>query len=164
MPATLCTTGEETEAAVAKCGGEAVVKIVAGAVTHKTDAGGVKLGVTTVEARAAFDAIGRGPQRIWLAAWQSYLFNRVLDRRVRDGTYDRLLPGGSAQRGGVSLEEGIPLSVMARLAEMGHPVTPVSGLGRGLFGRGQIICRDRQSGVLCAGSDPRADGCAMPLG
>jgi len=77
---------------------------------------------------------------------------------------DRLLPGGSAQRGGVSLEEGIPLSVMARLAEMGHPVTPVSGLGRGLFGRGQIICRDRQSGVLCAGSDPRADGCAMPLG
>lgn len=58
VPATLCTTAEETEAAVAKCGGEAVVKIVAGAVTHKTDAGGVKLGVTTAEAQAAFDAIG----------------------------------------------------------------------------------------------------------
>jgi gamma-glutamyltranspeptidase/glutathione hydrolase len=77
---------------------------------------------------------------------------------------DSLLPGGGAQRGSVSLEEGIPLSVMARLAELGHPVTPVSGMGRSLFGRGQIICRDPQSGVLCAGSDPRADGCAMPLG
>ena len=67
-------------------------------------------------------------------------------------------------RGAVSLEEGIPLRVMARLAEMGHPVTPVSGIGRSLFGRGQIIRRDPVSGVLWAGSDPRADGCAMTLG
>jgi gamma-glutamyltranspeptidase/glutathione hydrolase len=43
-------------------------------------------------------------------------------------------------------------------------VTPVSGMGRSLFGRGQIIRRDPQSGVMWAGSDPRADGCAMPLG
>ena len=67
-------------------------------------------------------------------------------------------------RGAVSLEEGIPVGVMARLAEMGHPVTPVSGVWRTLFGRGQIIRRDPASGVLWAGSDPRADGCAMALG
>jgi gamma-glutamyltranspeptidase/glutathione hydrolase len=67
-------------------------------------------------------------------------------------------------RGAVSLEEGIPPGVMARLAEMGHPVTPVSGLARSLFGRGQVIRRDPRSGVLWAGSDPRADGCAMTLG
>lgn len=65
--------------------------------------------------------------------------------------------------GHVSLEEGIPLPVMARLAEMGHAVTPVSGIGRSLFGRGQIILRDPHSRVLAAGSDPRADGCAMTL-
>ncbi len=66
--------------------------------------------------------------------------------------------------GGVlALEEGIPLPVMARLAEMGHPVRPVSGMGRALFGRGQIILREAASGVLTGGSDPRADGCAMPL-
>ena len=65
--------------------------------------------------------------------------------------------------GGVALEEGIPLSVMAELAAMGHPVTPVSGKRRSVFGRGQVILRDAQSGVLCAGSDPRADGCAMCL-
>jgi hypothetical protein len=32
---------------------------------------------------------------------------------------------------------------------------------RVIFGRGQIICRDASSGVLWAGSDPRADGLAM---
>ena len=46
--------------------------------------------------REAFDALGGGPRRIWVSAWQSYLFNRVLDRRVRDGTFDRLLEGDIA--------------------------------------------------------------------
>ena len=65
--------------------------------------------------------------------------------------------------GAVALEEGISVPVMARLAEMGHPVTPVSGQGRSLFGRGQIIWRNAESGVLWGGSDPRADGCVMSL-
>lgn len=63
----------------------------------------------------------------------------------------------------VSVEEGIPFRTLAALSEMGHQVTPVSGHGRGLFGRGQIIRRDPKAGVLFAGSDPRADGCAIPL-
>jgi gamma-glutamyltranspeptidase/glutathione hydrolase len=65
-------------------------------------------------------------------------------------------PGGN-----VALEEGISIQTMSRLAEMGHTVRPVSGVGRHIFGRGQIILRDPQSGVLCGGSDPRADGCVM---
>jgi len=32
---------------------------------------------------------------------------------------------------------------------------------RGVFGGGQIIMRDPQTGVLKAGSDPRKDGCAV---
>ena len=63
--------------------------------------------------------------------------------------------------GAVALEEGISPAVMADLAAMGHPVEMVSGYGRALFGRGQIILRDPQSGVLWGGSDPRADGCTM---
>jgi gamma-glutamyltranspeptidase / glutathione hydrolase len=63
--------------------------------------------------------------------------------------------------GKVALEEGIPMQVMAELGQMGHPVQPVSGHGRALFGRGQIIVRDKESSVLWGGSDPRADGCAM---
>jgi gamma-glutamyltranspeptidase/glutathione hydrolase len=63
--------------------------------------------------------------------------------------------------GKVALEEGISIKTMSELAQLGHPVVPVSGIGRSVFGRGQIILRDRQSGVLWGGSDPRADGCAM---
>ena len=61
----------------------------------------------------------------------------------------------------VSLEEGMPRETIAGLAEMGHPVQLVSGYARALFGRGQIIRREPGTGVLCGGSDPRADGCAM---
>ena len=68
------------------------------------------------------------------------------------------------QAGGrVALEEGMPASVVSELQQMGHPVYSVSGYERALFGRGQVILRDAETGVLCAGSDPRADGCAMTL-
>jgi gamma-glutamyltranspeptidase/glutathione hydrolase len=65
--------------------------------------------------------------------------------------------------GRVGLEEGIPTAVMAQLEKMGHPVYPVSGYDRSIFGRGQVIIRDSETGVLVAGSDLRADGCAMAL-
>jgi gamma-glutamyltranspeptidase/glutathione hydrolase len=65
--------------------------------------------------------------------------------------------------GAVSLEEGIPDQVMSELSSMGHSIKKIAGHERALFGRGQIIRRDPDSGVLSAGSDPRADGCAMTL-
>jgi len=65
--------------------------------------------------------------------------------------------------GVVSLEEGIPGNVMSQLAAMGHRVTPRSGYDRSIFGRGQVIVRYAESGVLWGGSDSRADGCAMSL-
>ena len=68
------------------------------------------------------------------------------------------------QSGGrVALEEGIPANVFSKLKDMGHSVYSVGGYDRSLFGRGQVILRDAATGVLCAGSDPRADGCAMTL-
>ena len=63
--------------------------------------------------------------------------------------------------GRVAVEQGIPVAVMSKLAEMGHAIRPVSGHGRAIFGRGQIIHRDASSGVLAGGSDPRADGLAI---
>ena len=66
-----------------------------------------------------------------------------------------------ASGGRVSLEQGIPVEVMSALADLGHPTVPTSGFSRAIFGRGQIILRDAESGVLCGGSDPRADGCVM---
>ena len=66
--------------------------------------------------------------------------------------------------GRVALEEGMPKETLDALQKMGHPVYEVSGYERALFGRGQVILRGAETGVLCAGSDPRADGCAMTLG
>ena len=69
-----------------------------------------------------------------------------------------------AEAGGdVNLEAGIPPVVMDELSAIGHAINKVDGIERALFGRGQIIRRDPDSGVLLAGSDPRADGCAMSL-
>jgi gamma-glutamyltranspeptidase/glutathione hydrolase len=58
----------------------------------------------------------------------------------------------------VCVEEGLPAQ---ELAARGHEVRVMSGGDRtSLFGRGQIILREAD-GVLWAGSDPRADGCAI---
>jgi len=65
--------------------------------------------------------------------------------------------------GQVALEEGISLEVIGELEVMGHKVMQINGYGRAVFGRGQIIMQDLDSGVLWGGSDPRADGCAMSL-
>lgn len=57
----------------------------------------------------------------------------------------------------LALEEGIPFKTAAKLASLGHTVKPVTGEERGLFGCGQIILRDPESGVLFGGCDPRKD-------
>ncbi|ETW87363.1 hypothetical protein HETIRDRAFT_153903 [Heterobasidion irregulare TC 32-1] len=61
----------------------------------------------------------------------------------------------------VYFEEGIPVETVNRLREMGHDARIVTGFGRGMFGRGQVIQKiDDPSGrtVWAAGSDLRADG------
>ncbi len=65
--------------------------------------------------------------------------------------------------GRVAIEEGMPKETLDALQKMGHPIYEVSGYNRALFGRGQVITRDNESGVLCGGSDPRADGYAGSL-
>ena len=62
-------------------------------------------------------------------------------------------PGGA-----LLIEEGTPFKTMAALAELGHRIQPEAGLGRGNFGRGQIIRWDAEARVMHGGSEPRADG------
>ncbi len=59
------------------------------------------------------------------------------------------------------IEKGWDFGTLADLTRRGHCLAPVDGFGRGIFGGGQIILRNPQSGVLAAGSDPRKDGCAV---
>jgi gamma-glutamyltranspeptidase/glutathione hydrolase len=68
---------------------------------------------------------------------------------------------GGDPGGPVDLEEGIPHQTIAALAAMGHPASLITGYDRSVFGRGQVILRQAEDGVLWGGSDPRADGCAM---
>ena len=60
---------------------------------------------------------------------------------------------------GVAIEDAVDAGVIRDLAARGHRmmVAPPHG---GLFGSGQIIARDAETGALTAGSEPRADGAA----
>ncbi|TRM66441.1 nucleophile aminohydrolase [Schizophyllum amplum] len=62
----------------------------------------------------------------------------------------------------VYFEEGISLETVQTLRDMGHDARHVTGLGRNMFGRGQVIQKivDPTTGrtVFAAGCDPRSDG------
>lgn len=96
----------------------------------------------------------QGHVQVLLALLQGLDPQAALDRpRV---CLDEGLPGGT-----VLVEEGIPPKTRTGLRRRGHRLEPVSAEDRVVFGRGQVILRDPGTGVLCGGSDPRADGCAM---
>jgi gamma-glutamyltranspeptidase / glutathione hydrolase len=75
----------------------------------------------------------------------------------------RLCLAAGAPNSTIELEDGIPESVLHELREMGHAVGAaiLQGWNRQLFGKAQIILRNRDTGVLWGGSDGRGDGCAM---
>ncbi|ODM99050.1 putative gamma-glutamyltransferase YwrD [Orchesella cincta] len=79
-----------------------------------------------------------------------------------DAARIQIVGGDSAGR--IQLEEGITDEVRQKLLSMGHNNPYIlSGWDRIEFGMGQIIRRNPATGVLCAGSDPRSDGHAVPL-
>ena len=61
----------------------------------------------------------------------------------------------------VYLEEGLSPDVVRKLESRGHRVGIVSGYDRAGMGGAQVIQRDRETGALWGGSEPRKDGCAV---
>ena len=61
---------------------------------------------------------------------------------------------------GVAIEEIAGADIARGLASRGHPVIVMPPHGT-LFGSGQVILRDTDTGVLTGGSEPRADGFAL---
>ena len=60
--------------------------------------------------------------------------------------------------GTVAVEDALPGSVRAGLAERGHPVRVDDALG---FGAAQLIVRDLETGVLAGATEPRRDGAVL---
>jgi gamma-glutamyltranspeptidase/glutathione hydrolase len=60
-----------------------------------------------------------------------------------------------------AIEATLPKSTLKRLAEMGHAVLVRAEYSQEM-GRGQAMLHNSTTGVNFAGSDPRADGAAIP--
>lgn len=73
-------------------------------------------------------------ESLWLSAVRSALFNQVLDRRVRDGSWDQYLPGDVLQLDGrhsFFVPTGTDPDDLARLsAQTLHVTGPLPGAGR----------------------------------
>ena len=63
--------------------------------------------------------------------------------------------------GAVRVEDDLDPNIVAELRRRGHKVSVIEGYNRALFGGGQVISRDPETGVLMAGSEPRKDGSAV---
>lgn len=76
---------------------------------------------------------------------------------------DASTPGvGAKEPGGlIHIEEGWSFDTLAALNQRGHRFAPVSGFSRIMFGGGQIITRDPDTGIIVGGSEPRKDGAAI---
>ena len=74
--------------------------------------------------------------------------------------------GGKTLDRTVYVEDGMPQATVDGLKKLGHNVVVVTGLRRGMFGKGQIIRWSVDPydgiGVWSAGSDLRGDGAAYP--
>ena len=79
-------------------------------------------------------------------------------QRALDALRFRIDVTGSGE---VGLETGVPPDLAKTLEARGHRIRLFDGYERTLFGGGQVIARDPKSGVLVAGSEPRADGAAV---
>ena len=77
----------------------------------------------------------------------------------------RFCIGVEKDAGKVYVEDHMSAEVIAGLQHHGHEVEVISGHRKSIFGRGQVIVCTRHTDdnrmVICAGSDPRADGCAV---
>lgn len=63
--------------------------------------------------------------------------------------------------GAVELEAGVPPELVVELERRGHTIRVIDGYDRSLFGGGQVIARNANTGALIAGSEPRIDGAAV---
>lgn len=106
------------------------------------------------------EAMVRGEQRvpdrhlrgIYLSTLRSAIFNTVLDRRVRDNTWEHALPGEALNLNGSRsffIADEIDETIQRRLAEHDiHPTGPLWGKGE-LPTRGQVLAFEQEIIATC---------------
>ena len=100
----------------------------------------------------------------WNAQVLSYLIDAGLDAQAaveapRWQVWPATYPAQIGQPLHLLVEDRLGDDTIDALARMGHAVGRVGPWGAG--GSVQVIARDPESGVLCAGSDPRSEGLAI---
>lgn len=116
--------------------------------------------------RAAFGCMGSYMQPVGHALLVSGIVDYGLDaQQAVDAMRFRVTGPFSASEGHgddeVLFPEYADSELLEALRERGHVVRTVPN--NRPFGRAQVILRDKHSGVVCAGSDTRADGIAIAL-
>lgn len=126
----------------------------------------------TGDPRAAYEALGKRPRRIYVSAYQSWLFNRVLDRRLADGTMARLLAGDLAWQHatGALYEVADPGPEADRALRLeASPTGPLPGYeGRRPSGAPRaledaILAEERLDDALFRAAEVRTRGSRRPL-
>jgi acetate---CoA ligase (ADP-forming) len=114
----ICRSAEEAAAALADLTGPVVVKILDASVTHKSAAGGVRVGVSTAgqlhDALTATAAAASGPRPRWLVEEQAPPGIELIVGGVRDASFGPAVIVGA---GGTDVEWGTP--PLVRTSPMG---------------------------------------------
>jgi acyl-CoA synthetase (NDP forming) len=159
LPRRVCTTRDEARRALDELPGPVAVKILDAAVTHKSDIGGVHLGVrTTAHLDAALDALER------IGA------HRVLLETMAPGGVDLIVGATRDAVFGPQVLVGLGGTVAEALGDVAVAPAPLSGdaaaalldhlAGRALldgFRGGPVVDRTRVGGVLVVLGDLIAD-------
>jgi tRNA pseudouridine13 synthase len=110
------------------------------------------------DARAACLAVGKTTWSFWVSAWQSVIFNRVVDQRIESGTLNRLIEGDLAWHHpvrkvfAVTAEELVRDELPARLAAF--DVSPSGPLwGPGMTKAGRSVLQHELDVLHAAGGD-----------
>lgn len=93
---------------------------------HRAEKKALSTLIRTGSPREVFHALGKRPRRIWVAAWQSFLFNGILEQRQAQGSLAQLLPGdiGYLEDSGAFF----PVPLDAPLPSTGHRAVPTAPL------------------------------------
>lgn len=118
----LVQSPEETRVAVERVGGEAVLKVIASDLSHKTDVGGVRTGVTSSEAEAAYQMMVENVE----TSSPNVSVDAVAVQEPIDGGVEVLVGVTHHERFGPLVTVGLGGVFVEHLNDVAHGLAPMS--------------------------------------